>query len=74
MKGILGIKTSLTKGNAPEQTGRAYIRQEQFRLLLGQTRLSILDLSPAGHQPIRSPDGRYTITYNGDVYNYREMR
>ena len=45
-----------------------------FALLLGQTRLSIIDLSPAGHQPMRSPDGRYTLVYNGEIYNYRELR
>lgn len=43
-------------------------------LLLGQTRLSIIDLSPAGHQPMRSADGRYTLIYNGEIYNYRELR
>lgn len=42
-------------------------------LLLGQTRLSILDLSPAGHQPMRSDDGRYTLVYNGEIYNYWEL-
>ena len=38
------------------------------------TRLSILDLSPAGHQPMSTPDGRYTITFNGEIYNFRELR
>ena len=43
-------------------------------LLLGQTRLSIIDLSSAGHQPFHSPDGRYTLVYNGEIYNYLELR
>jgi asparagine synthase (glutamine-hydrolysing) len=43
-------------------------------LALGFRRLSILDLSPAGHQPMASPDGGVWIVYNGEVYNYRELR
>jgi|694.fasta_scaffold02145_12 asparagine synthase (glutamine-hydrolysing) len=44
------------------------------QLALGQTRLSIIDLSMGGHQPMHSPDKRYTIIFNGEIYNYRELR
>ncbi|HEY7431859.1 MAG TPA: asparagine synthase (glutamine-hydrolyzing) [Streptosporangiaceae bacterium] len=40
---------------------------------LGYKRLSIIDLSPGGHQPMRSADGRYWMVYNGEIYNYREL-
>lgn len=40
---------------------------------LGHLRLSILDLSNAGHQPMYSKDNRYVITYNGEIYNYKEL-
>ncbi|HTC23007.1 MAG TPA: asparagine synthase (glutamine-hydrolyzing) [Gemmatimonadales bacterium] len=43
-------------------------------IALGSRRLAIRDLSPRGHMPMQTPDGRYTIVYNGEVYNSNELR
>lgn len=42
--------------------------------IMGHRRLSILDLSSAGRQPMRSPDHRYFLAYNGEIYNFRDLR
>jgi asparagine synthase (glutamine-hydrolysing) len=41
---------------------------------IGHRRLAIIDLSPAGHQPMVTYDHRYVLSYNGEIYNYRELR
>ena len=43
-------------------------------LALGHRRLSIIDVSKAGHQPMSSPCGRYVLTYNGEIYNHLDLR
>jgi len=43
-------------------------------IALGFRRLSILDLSEAGRQPMTSPDGRYVITFNGEIYNFKDIK
>ena len=43
-------------------------------IALAHKRLSIIDLSKAGHQPMKSPTGRFIISFNGEIYNHREIR
>ncbi len=40
----------------------------------GQRRLAIIDLSPGGHQPMSEPEGRYHVSFNGEIYNYLDLR
>ncbi|SDO28760.1 asparagine synthase (glutamine-hydrolyzing) [Vreelandella arcis] len=56
----------------PDDTG--YWIDQSSGLALGHTRLSILDLSSAGHQPMLSACDRYTLVYNGEIYNHLTLR
>lgn len=49
-------------------------QDNNFGLVLGHQRLSIIDLSVAGNQPMKSSSGRFIITYNGEIYNHLELR
>jgi asparagine synthase (glutamine-hydrolysing) len=55
----------------PDFTG---VYQCQDQIVLGHNRLSIIDLSPAANQPMHDFSGRYTIVFNGEIYNYLELR
>ena len=46
----------------------------EIPVTIGHCRLSIIDTSPAGHQPMPYADGRLRITYNGEIYNFKELR
>ena len=61
----------LSKRRGPDSTSHIKINNI---LQLGFNRLSILDLSDKADQPIRSPSGRYTMVFNGEVYNHKELR
>ena len=56
----------------PDDEG--FWRDPQGHLQLGFCRLAILDLTPAGHQPMVSRDGRSVIVFNGEIYNHLELR
>ena len=60
------------ESRGPDNTG-AWV-DENSGLALAHRRLSILDLSPAGHQPMHSPCGRYVLVYNGEIYNHPDLR
>ena len=87
---MCGICGSLNFGGSSDEDSAAILRlmklmerrgpddsglwSDDRHVALGFQRLSILDLSPAGHQPMITPDGRYAVVYNGEVYNFRELR
>lgn len=58
----------------PDDSGHDLFHIGTATLGMAQTRLSIIDLSAAGHQPMHSHDGRWAIVFNGEIYNYRELR
>lgn len=67
----LGMRDRLSH-RGPDGAGHWY--DADAAVWLGQRRLAILDLSLQGHQPMRSPCGRYVLTYNGEIYNYKALR
>lgn len=62
------------KHRGPDDDGYQLYPVGGVAVALGHTRLSIIDLSAAGHQPMHSRDGRWAIVFNGEVYNYKELR
>jgi len=71
-KRTIELFTNCMKHRGPD--GEGFTFHHQNSLALGHRRLSILDLSDGGKQPMSTPDGRYTITYNGEIYNFAELR
>ena len=69
---VLSSMTEDLSHRGPDDSG-TWI-SENGKVGLGHTRLSILDLSSRGRQPMASEDGRVQVSYNGEIYNYRELR
>ncbi len=77
--GIIGAESSITNltnmldamhHRGPDGWGTIQLGQA----VLGHKRLAIIDLSPAGHQPMTTDDGEVTLVFNGEIYNYQELR
>ncbi len=68
----LDIKNLAHRG--PDAIGRWDSLKGEFPVVLGHTRLSILDPTAAGNQPMHSKDGRFVLVYNGEIYNFIELR
>src|SRR5687767_7340800 len=66
---VIRAMTALMARRGPDDEGHFADRH----CTLGFRRLSILDLSSAGHQPMTSFSGRYVIVFNGEVYNFRQL-
>lgn len=58
----------------PDASGSHVATLADQRVFLGHARLSIIDLSPAGNQPMFAAQGRIALVFNGEIYNYRELR
>lgn len=69
---VLQKITSIIEHRGPDDSGMKWFHDSNTGL--GHRRLSIIDLSPAGHQPMCNDEGNLWITFNGEIYNYKEIR
>ncbi|HEY6393332.1 MAG TPA: hypothetical protein VIX89_18765, partial [Bryobacteraceae bacterium] len=72
--GTLGVMKSALGHRGPDDSGEVVRRLPDWTVGLAHTRLAILDLSSAGHQPMASARHPIWLTYNGEVYNFHELR
>ncbi|UCH84916.1 MAG: asparagine synthase (glutamine-hydrolyzing) [Candidatus Latescibacterota bacterium] len=69
-RSIVGEMIARLERRGPDDQGV----EQDGPLTVGNRRLAILDLSTAGHQPMRSADGRYLVSFNGEIYNHDDIR
>ena len=75
--GALERATAALAHRGPDDSGTIILRSNSslpVEIGLGNRRLAILDLSPLGHQPMHDPATDNWIVYNGEIYNFREIR
>ncbi|HUJ12929.1 MAG TPA: asparagine synthase (glutamine-hydrolyzing) [Thermoanaerobaculia bacterium] len=70
----LGRVAASLRHRGPDASGSFRASHGDVGCAFAHTRLAIIDLSVAGRQPMTTADGRYTIVFNGEVYNFRELR
>ncbi len=73
-RAVLETALRALRHRGPDDSALLEIGDDSLRCGLAHTRLAIIDLSPAGRQPMSTADGRYTIVYNGEVYNFPVIR
>ncbi|MGA9549111.1 MAG: asparagine synthetase B, partial [Rhodomicrobium sp.] len=71
-RGWLAAGRDAMAHRGPDDSGEYW--SDDGRVGFGHRRLSIIDLSAAGHQPMQTPDGQLCITFNGEIYNYTELK
>ena len=69
---LVGDMCRILEHGGPDDDG--IYENSDCHLALGHRRLSIIDTSSGGHQPMLYADGRYVISYNGELYNYKELK
>ena len=83
MCGILGtigfrdnskFKIEILSHRGPDAKGKWSSLDNEYPIVLGHTRLAILDLTQSGNQPLVSDDNRYVFVFNGEIYNFIELR
>lgn len=74
MDQLSGMNDTLYHRGPDDDGVEIYPGKDGYNIGLAQRRLSILDLSPLGHQPMHSADKRLSIAYNGEIYNFQEIR
>jgi len=73
-EGLLERGTQSLAHRGPDDSGTIVVRDDENEIGLGNRRLAILDLSALGHQPMHDPETGNWIVYNGEIYNFRQVR
>jgi len=73
-EGLIRRMTDIISHRGPDDAGVRVFSNSRQPVSLGHRRLSIIDLSSAGHQPMTNEDGTIWITFNGEIYNFPALR
>lgn len=74
IKEVIQRMTNAQRHRGPDDAGLEVLVPLKPTVVFGHRRLAIIDLSPAGHQPMCDPETGNWVTFNGEIYNYREVR